>query len=301
MHTYDNYNFWQIKMDDLPSKGLFYPKDTIIKIRSLTVLEVKFLATLMPQTATGVCNELLEKCVILKNINFTDLLLPDRQFLIFWIRLNSFPLQNGFKITLPACLECGTPIEHEIKLEELVFTYLDDFIPFVHLDDENCDLIISIPKYNDSVIDTKDEIGDVAIYIDNGKSFEERYDFVANLSAYDFLKLKDTIKKNYCGIKTEIIVECPRCRKQYPVNFIINDQNLFNRVSLPEILETITRIAKYSNLQITNDWPWVEVIMEQDIINKLIKEENEANQKELNKAKSQMGSIPSMGGLPNIH
>ena len=167
MHTYDKYNFWQIKLEDLPSRGLFYPEDATIKIRSLTVLEVKFLATLMPQTATGVCNELLEKCVILKNMDFKDLVLPDRQFLIFWMRLNSFPLQNGFKITLPACLECGTPIEHEIKLEELVFTYLDDFIPFVHLDDENCDLIISIPKYNDSVIDTKDEIGDVAIYIDN--------------------------------------------------------------------------------------------------------------------------------------
>lgn len=300
MHIYDNYNFWRIKMEDLPSKGMFYPENTKIKIRSLTVLEVKFLATLLPQTATAVCNELLEKCVILENLDFTDLLLPDRQFLIFWIRLNSFPMQNGFKITLPECTECNTPIEHEIKLEELIFTYLDDFNPYVHLDDEKTDIIISIPKYNDSYIDTKDEIGDVAIYIDNGLSFEEKYDYVANLSAYDFLKLKECIRKNFCGIKNEIVVECPKCHKQYPVNFIINDQNLFSRVSLPEILETITRIAKYSNLQITNDWPWVEVIMEQDIINKLIKEENEANQKELNNAKAQMGSMPSMGNLPSM-
>ena len=68
MHTYDKYNFWQIKLEDLPSRGLFYPEDATIKIRSLTVLEVKFLATLMPQTATGVCNELLEKCTIIENM-----------------------------------------------------------------------------------------------------------------------------------------------------------------------------------------------------------------------------------------
>ena len=33
---------------------------------------------------------MLEKCTILENIDYEDLILADREFIIFWIRLNSF-------------------------------------------------------------------------------------------------------------------------------------------------------------------------------------------------------------------
>jgi hypothetical protein len=103
------------------------------------------------------------------------------------------------------------------------------------------------------------------------------------------------------------MIDCPHCGKAHKVKIEINDQNLFNNVDLSQILETITRIAKYSNLQITNDWSWVEVEVEQQIINKMINEENEANQKEIAKAKSQMPamgahrtSVPSMPSMPSV-
>ena len=90
LHNYDNFNFWQLDLNEFPSRGRLYPKNTKIKARSMSVLEVKFLATLSPQNATLICNELLEKCTILENIKYEDLLLADREFIIFWIRLNSF-------------------------------------------------------------------------------------------------------------------------------------------------------------------------------------------------------------------
>ena len=45
MHNYDNYNYWQVDPYELPTRGLMYPKNVKIKIRAMTVLEVKFLAT----------------------------------------------------------------------------------------------------------------------------------------------------------------------------------------------------------------------------------------------------------------
>ena len=129
-HNYDNFNFWQIDLKELPSRGRLYPKNAKIKARSMSVLEVKFLATLVPANATNICNELLEKCTILENFSYDDLILADREFLIFWIRLNSFINSNGFIITIPECSGCKKKIEYTVKLLNLEFKYLDR--PFVN-------------------------------------------------------------------------------------------------------------------------------------------------------------------------
>lgn len=301
-HNYDNFNFWQIDINELPSKGRLYPKNTKIKARSMSVLEVKFLATLSPQNATTICNELLEKCTILENIDYEDLLLPDREFIIFWIRLNSFINGNGFVITIPECSECKTRIEHTIKLMDLEFIYLEhDFKNKVYLPDLDIKLPIKVPRYNDSVYQIKDEIDEMCLWIDTDNTMEEKYKFVSNLTGNDFLILKTCLDDNYCGVKKDFQISCPTCGHIHNVRIDINDQNLFNNVDLSQILETITRIAKYSNLQITNDWSWVEVELEQQIINKMINEENEANNKEIAKAKSHMPSAGSMAsGLPSM-
>lgn len=300
LHNYDNFNFWQLDLNEFPSRGRLYPKNTKIKARSMSVLEVKFLATLTPQNATSICNELLEKCTILENIKYEDLLLADREFIIFWIRLNSFINSNGFTITIPECKQCKEHIEHTIKLLDLDFVYLDhEFEKKVYLPDLNLKLPLRMPTYNDSVYIIKDDIDECCLWLDTDNTMEEKYNFVSNLTANDFMTLKSHIDYNYCGVKKDFVIPCTHCHATHNVKIEINDQNLFNNVDLTQILETITRIAKYSNLQITNDWSWVEVEVEQQIINKMINEENEANQKEIAKAKSQMPSMPA-GGKPSM-
>ena len=308
IHNYDNYNYWQIDPYELPTHGYMYPKNTKIKIRSMSVLEVKFLATLLPETATTVCNEILEKCTILENIDYDDLYLPDREYLIFWIRLNSFTAKAGYTISIPQCMGCGKQIEEELELDNLKFKYLDKpFIDHVFLPDARKKLKLSIPKYKDSYIVTNDEIEDIALYIDNDKmSFEEKTDFVKNITAYDFITLKSIVDENYCGVNRNYIIVCNDCQKAHNIQLTINDQNLFNTVNLMQILETITRIAKYANLQITNDWPWIEVEVESKIIEQMIQEENERNKTELNRAKHQAHSVsvphtPSMPTMPSVH
>lgn len=300
-HNYDNFNFWQLDLKEFPSRGALYPENAKIKARSMSVLEVKFLATLTPQNATTICNELIEKCTILENLKYEDLLLADREFLVFWIRLNSFINGNGFTVTIPECSYCKSPIEHTIKLMDLDFEYLDHpFIDKVYLPDLKLKLPLRMPRYNDSVYKITDDIDEVCLWIDTGNTMVEKYNFVSNLTANDFMTLKSHIDFNYCGVKKEFVIYCPKCHKSHNVKIEINDQNLFNNVDLSQILETITKIAKYSNLQITNDWSWVEVEVEQQIINKMIEEENQANQKEIAKAKSQMPAMPHGGGRPSM-
>lgn len=300
-HNYDNYNYWPLNIRELPSRGIFYNENAKIKVRPMTVLEVKFLSTMMPATATHICNELLEKCTIFENLEYEELVLPDREYIIFWIRLNSITTKNGFTVNLPDCEGCHSTISKDIKLEELDFKYLDDgFDPDVHLPDSGDNLKLKIPTYNMSTIDTIDEFGELAIYIDDDTmDFMDKYDYVSNLSAYDYITLKSAVDMNYCGIIHEITVECPKCHRQYRIKLQINDQNLFCTVNLMEILETITRICKYSNVQITNDWTWIEVELEQQIINKLIEEENEYNRKELAKANAKAQSV-HIPGAPHI-
>ena len=48
--------------EELPSRGIFYNKNARIKVRTMSVLEVKFLATYKEQTATRICNEIINKC-----------------------------------------------------------------------------------------------------------------------------------------------------------------------------------------------------------------------------------------------
>lgn len=304
-HNYDNFNYWQIELIQLPSRGKMYNSDVKIKIRSMSVLEVKFLATLSPANSTSICNELLEKCCIIENMSFENLLLCDREFLIFWIRLNSFTSGNGFTVTIPACAECKEKIEHTIKLMDLKFKYLDEEpLKEAYLTDLDIRVPLKFPKYNDSKIKFADEVEEMCMWIDTENTIDEKFRFIASLTAYDFLTLKETIDHNYCGVIKDINVTCPKCGKDHPVRIVINDDNLFNSVNLAQILETITRIAKYSNLQITNDWSWVEVEVEQQIINKMIQEENEANKKEIAQAKAKAGSVtshtPSTPSIPRF-
>lgn len=301
IQQYDNYNYWEIDIKELPSRGRFYSDNAKIKVRSMSVMEVKFLATLLDSNATNVCNEILEKCTILFNLNYEDLILADRQYLIFWIRLNSFTNTNGYTISIQQCPVCKHKIDYNFKLTDLEFRYLDHpFNNIVHLPDLDIDLPISLPKYNDAKILLNDDIDEIAIYIDSDNTFKEKYRFTSGLSALDFIALKKHIEENSCGIKHEYKIECKDCNSMLPVEIKIDDRNLFSNVNLMQILETITRICKYSNLQITNDWSWVEVEIEQEVINKMIQEENEMNKRELAKANSKANtSIPHAPSIPS--
>lgn len=296
--AYNNYNYWTIPLNELPTRGLFYNKNAVIKLRGLSVMEVKFLATYQPAIATEICNEILSKCAYFENISLEDLYLPDRTYLIFWIRNNSFSNRNGYGIDVKECEHCKNPYSYNIKLENFNIKQLDTFIPSVALPDAKIDLPLCIPKFKDSLYKVEDEIETAALYINTTNTYDERKHFVENLSAKDFAILSSVLNVNYCGFQDMFEIQCPHCKGVTHVMIKIHDDNMFSFVKLFDILETITRISKYANLQITNDWSWIEVEMEQEVINKLAKEEEEQGKKELAKAKAQ-AHVPSVPGIPH--
>lgn len=293
---YYNYNWWKLELEELPTKGIFYNKNTIIKIRSLSVLEVKFLATLIPENATDVCNEILSKCLYLENIQLTEILKPDREYLIFWIRLNSFTQSSGYNININQCQNCKKSFTQTFSLNDFDVKYIKTQNLSVFLPDLNIEIGLKIPSFLDSKIKITGDIDNIALWIDTDNTINEKINFIENLSALDFLELKNGVENLSCGIDHKIKVECPHCKAENNAEIILNDDSLFGSVKLLNILETISRIAKYSNVQITNEWSWPEVEAEQIVINNMIKEENEANDKEIAKAKSQAAMAKSNAG-----
>lgn len=295
--AYNQYNYWNIPLYELPTRGQFYNPNAIIKLRNLSVMEVKFLATYQPALATEICNEILSKCLILENIKLEDIYLPDRMYLVFWIRNNSFTSRNGYKLKIKQCEHCKQEYDATITLEQFNIKYLDNnFVDTIYLPDTNIQLPIAIPKFYESLNKPQDEIDTVAMYINSTNTFADKKLFVENLSALDYSVLYNHLALNSCGFQEMFEIVCPHCNGISHINLKINDEHLFSSVKLFEILETITRISKYSNIQITNDWSWVEVEIEQQVINKLIKEEEELSRKELAKAKQQ-AHVPGVGSI----
>lgn len=298
-YSYDKYNYWNIPLSELPTRGLFYNPNAKIKLRNLSVMEVKFLATYQPALATEICNEILAKCTYMENIELEDLYLPDRAYLAFWIRNNSFSNRNGYKLQIKECQHCKNPYEASITLENFNIQYLTGFEPSVYLPDSQLHLPISIPKFNDSLYKPVDEVESVALYINSTNTYEERKTFVENLSALDYAVLYSHLQKNSCGFQEVFEIECPHCHGTSHVRVKVNDENMFANVKLFDVLETITRISKYSNIQITNDWTWVEVELEQEVINKMIREEEQQSRKEIAKAKAN-SHVPPTPHIPHI-
>ncbi len=81
-------------MSDLPSKGRFYPKDTILQIRSATIREIEHYSTMNDNDPLDVdkhLNDILNRCATLKSdtdrqLNIMDLIEGDRIFIILCIK-----------------------------------------------------------------------------------------------------------------------------------------------------------------------------------------------------------------------
>lgn len=294
-------NYWLLENSELPSRGLYYDEGTEIRVRPMNVEDVKYLATFNKDNATIIINEIMQKCLKLKKLKFEDILLGDREYIIFWIRTNSFISNSGYTVKINDCPVCHNEYEHQIKLGTFKTDQIEHKIPYIRLNSLGINLPIKQPTIKDleEAKSATDDISEYAMFIDSVNTLKDKIHFIENLDADDFAEIKYNLEGFKCGMHKHITTECPTCHHFQHVQLVLNESNLFPSTKLKDILENITRVAKYSNLTITNDWPWVEVEIELEIINNMIKEENERNQKEMAKAKSK-AHIPSTPRIPHI-
>lgn len=273
MELYNNY--WKLVKDEIPSRGMFYQDSAIIKIRPLNVQEIKYLSTLNEMNSTDVINEILEKCCIFKNMVFEDLLLADREYLIFWLRANSFQNNNGYELNL-VCDNCLENYRQHITLAEFPVERYDETKGERTVTLQDCGLSIKLrhPTIKDLKRTASDpEIEKIMRFLELEASNEQLELIIGNLSALDYSILKNNVDEMFIGFSRIISSVCPVCGAIKHYNIELTDSGLFGIVDIGEVLETILRICKYTNYQVPDTAPWWEVETQQQIVNKMQQEE----------------------------
>lgn len=281
--TYNNY--WKLDLKELPSMGKLYPEGTIIKIRPLNVQEIKYLATICEENATDIINEILEKCILLKNIEFEDIFLGDRTYLAFWVRINSFTKNSGYDINIKECDKCKNSYTTNIKLTDFAEKYITEDPQEIDLPDAGITLKLKYPTIRDLDIKCEDkEIEKFIRHIDVAdKNVVILEQFIKGLSALDYSIMKNTIDKMEIGFSNQVTIYCPLCGQPHTYTIEYTDIGLLGSVNIFEILEMTLRISKSMNYQIMDDMPWMEVEILQEAANKINEEERKQIEKESGK------------------
>jgi hypothetical protein len=281
------YNYLEIDLSELPSRGLLYDANAKVRGRFLTIRDVKLISLITEDNATKIINEIIRKCFIFENLSVDDLYLCDRQYLAFWLRANSFVKQNGYKIEIKKCKTCNTGFTSSITLDSLEINYLDRIPSPIVLPVSNDTIEIKLPKMSDlKYVDEDLDIQMMArmIKVDNPLQY------IYGLNARDYIALLDYCKKFNVGFNNMLELECPHCHFSNIVKILFTDMSIFNSFSLMEILNLTTRITKYTNVQISDDMSWAELEMLQEVTNNMIKEENDEAAKQEAKAKAKAAS-----------
>lgn len=281
-------NSWQIEMSELPSRGMEYPVDTKIKIHPLTVGNCKYLCTLNPQDpvkATKMLNEVLESCIE-TDLSFGDLVWADRNYLLFWIRVNSFISSNGYNLEIQ-CPYCGEAINKQLKLDNLEIKYADqcEFVNMpIEIGGEIVNICSNIPLVKEEKIRTDDLIiEDILNYTNIREYIPKNADltwWISQLDVLTFVKLKSIAEKSKYGIEGVIKINCDSCGKQIPIDIDISDTNMFGRLSLYEILKVQIQVSKYCGFQVSDDTCYTDVEITQEVIKALIEEEKAEMEKQ---------------------
>lgn len=113
--------FIDVLTEDLPSRGLFYPADTTIKIRSARVAEIRHFSTLDEQNILDIedkLNQIVKSCVRIQSgsriLSYKDILEEDRIYLLLSIRDLTFPEPEN-KIILKAQDANGASFDVELS------------------------------------------------------------------------------------------------------------------------------------------------------------------------------------------
>lgn len=223
-----NENVWPI--EDLPSKYRLYPEGTQLFGRPLKVMEIKMLSTLNADNLNFVINDVLRRCVT--GFQIEDLTVPDKLYLIFWLRANTYK-DSGYTIDFICPVDgCKTAGKYEFELSTLKVNYISD-----KLDENKEHILPSGKKIKVHTMRVSDELRVANFIKQNSKSahsFDSDLLHVASIiseidgkkvgiiEAYDFVASGSTDPRDYAfiisymnyfdfGVDPETPVKCVKC------------------------------------------------------------------------------------------
>lgn len=283
------YNYLPIEMADLPSRGFAYRPDAYIRGRFLTVQDVKFLSLLSEATAEHIINEILGRCFD-SNLDFADLALCDRTYLVFWLRANSFMKENGYRVTISRCRNCHASYDFTIKLDDLPIKYLQHPPSKVVLPRSGQLVQLKLPTVKDlQIVDDDRDVQKIARMID----VPDAVPFVLSLKAMDFAYLLHVADEFDVGFDMKFEPECPHCHAVNQLECVISESALFGQINMRDVISLSMKITKYLTYQVSDDTPWPEFEMIAELTNAMIKEENEEMQKQEAAAKAKAQAAQS--------
>lgn len=276
-------NFWNIELDRLPSKGRYYDRKGRIGIRPLTVGNLKYLATANPSTVTSMLNDTLKSCLKLENIEFDELFKADRDFLLFWIRTNSFISSNGYNVNIK-CPHCGGQITRFLKLDCLTVKDIDDCVIQTWTTPDGKTLKPFSPRVYDKIFNVPDKDLDLILNYTNVRDLCPKNAnpawWVMQQDAEFYARAIAIANSGKIGIDPIVELPCGQCNKPVYISLDIKDENIFTNVSLPEIIKIQIQVSKYCGFQISDDISYTEIEIMLEVIKDLIQKEEQEMEKQ---------------------
>lgn len=309
-----NFGYYKIDLSNLPSRGLLYPRNAIVRFRPLTVGEVKFIASLREDNCKDMLDMILRRCVRVENMDYLDLLYMDRSTLLFTLRDNTFITSESafsLKYRCPYChkehkLEFGSSDLSCKSMPNLdIYTDEGDVVERITDAVSISSLSHSIerryPKIEEELLDTEYPDFDMILNFTNlsevapGEIGEVDVEsWLEDIPAIDYIKLLNFAREGTYGVMSIEKTKCRGCEQDLNLDLVIDEYKIFSNVQLREIIRTIVEITKYSGIYISDDMlnPEFEIIA--NIVQKMINTELE----EMNKSASSSSSLPK--GLPSM-
>lgn len=243
----------EIKIERLPTKGMFYPANTKIFIKSATVAEIKDFSLMdetNPLDVNDKLNNILSFCTTVeygvRKGNYKDIVEEDKMFIILSIKELTFP-QGENKLNLKSlCHNCEYENTFELRTENLKYFEEDEKIAtyydainrvYVIKTKDFGNIILSSPKigvmqeitnYAKSKQEKKQKWDRAAIQIlpylnMDWRGLNEKYIFdrLVEMESWNekkfslILRLTDKLRS---GVKQTLTYSCKRCHENLEVD-----------------------------------------------------------------------------------
>lgn len=173
-----------IYVDELPSRGKFYPAGIKLQIRSAKVSEIRHWSTLNERDIFDIedkLNYILQNCTRISLENklqsWKDIREEDKFFILLKIRDLTFPEPENRLAFKKKCHDCGTELKIEIKADAFKLNEIPDEIEQYYSESERCYVIQT--KSSGIIKMVPPSVGVmkvVADYVDNKRRNDEGWD-----------------------------------------------------------------------------------------------------------------------------